>query len=254
MTEGAGGPHDGAMANRILEKITAKDHRLSSYRYFELLVHVYVVVLLISNLVGQKTSAFGPFRVSGAQLLFPITYIFSDIFTEVYGYGASRRAIWIAFMASILMAAMGMFMVWIPPAEGFRNQAAFEAVFGAVPRMVAASLLAFWAGEFTNSYVLARMKVWTGGRWLWTRTIGSTVAGQLIDSIIVTFGFFYGRESVPHILQIIASGYIIKVAYEAAATPVTYWIVNALKKSEGVDVYDVGTDFNPFGHEQHQEG
>jgi uncharacterized integral membrane protein (TIGR00697 family) len=241
------------MANRILEKIPAKDHRLAGFRYFELLVHAYVVVLLISNLVGQKTSAFGPFRVSGAQLLFPITYIFSDIFTEVYGYAASRRAIWIAFMASILMAAMGMFMVWIPAAAEWKNQAAFEAVFGAVPRMVAASLAAFWAGEFTNSYVLARMKVWTGGRWLWTRTVGSTVAGQLVDSIIVTFGFFYGRESVPHILQIILSGYVAKVLYEAAATPLTYLIVNGLKKAEGVDVYDVGTDFNPFGRERRTE-
>jgi uncharacterized integral membrane protein (TIGR00697 family) len=241
------------MANRILEKIPAKDHRLAGFRYFELLVHAYVVVLLISNLVGQKTSAFGPFRVSGAQLLFPITYIFSDIFTEVYGYAASRRAIWIAFMASILMAAMGMFMVWIPAAAEWKNQVAFEAVFGAVPRMVAASLAAFWAGEFTNSYVLARMKVWTGGRWLWTRTVGSTVAGQLVDSIIVTFGFFYGRESVPHILQIILSGYVAKVLYEAAATPLTYLIVNGLKKAEGVDVYDVGTDFNPFGRERRTE-
>jgi hypothetical protein len=237
------------MTPDILAKIPARDHRLSGFRHFELLVHIYVVVLLISNLVGQKTSAFGPFRVSGAQLLFPITYIFSDIFTEVYGYAASRRAIWIAFMASILMAVMGMFMVWIPPAEGFKNQAAFEAVFGAVPRMVAASLAAFWAGEFTNSFVLAKMKVWTGGRWLWTRTVGSTVAGQLVESIIVTFGFFYGRESVPHILQIILSGYVAKVLYEAAATPLTYFVVNRLKKSEGVDVFDEGTDFNPFGRE-----
>jgi len=237
------------MTPDILAKIPARDHRLSGYRHFEMLVHLYVVVLLISNLVGQKTSALGPFRVSGAQLLFPITYIFSDIFTEVYGYAASRRAIWIAFMASILMAAMGMFMVWIPPAEGFKNQAAFEAVFGAVPRMVAASLAAFLAGEFTNSFVLAKMKVWTGGRWLWTRTVGSTVAGQLVDSIIVTFGFFYGRESVPHILQIILSGYVAKVLYEAAATPLTYFIVNRLKKAEGVDVFDEGTDFNPFGRE-----
>lgn len=241
------------MDHRILDTITAKDHRLSSYRYFELLVHIYVVVLLISNLVGQKTSAFGPLRLSGAQLLFPITYIFSDIFTEVYGYAASRRAIWIAFMASILMAAMGMFMVWIPPTEGFKNQAAFEAVFGAVPRMVAASLAAFWAGEFTNSYVMARMKVWTGGRWLWTRTVASTVAGQLVDTLIVTFGFFYGRESLHSILKIIVSGYVIKVLYEAAATPVTYLIVNGLKRAEGVDVYDVGTDFNPFGREGRPE-
>jgi uncharacterized integral membrane protein (TIGR00697 family) len=237
--------------NRLIARITARDHRLAQFRHFELLVHVYVVVLLVSNLVGQKLSALGPLRVSGAQLLFPITYIFSDIFTEVYGYAGSRRAIWLATLANALMAAMGLFMVWIPPAPEWPagHQAAFEVVFGAVPRMIAASLIAFWAGEFTNSYVLARMKVWTGGRWLWTRTVASTVAGQAIDSLIVTTVFFWGTVPFSTILLAAGSGYLFKVTYEALATPVTYLVVNALKRSEQVDVYDEGTDFNPFARQ-----
>ncbi len=140
------------------------------YRYYEWLVHIFVVVLLISNLVGQKITAVGPFRISGAQLLFPVTYIFGDVFTEVYGYSASRRAIWIGFFASALLSAMGMLAVWLPAAPGWPNQRAFATVFGFVPRMVAASLAAFWCGEFANSFVLAKMKIWTGGRMLWTRT------------------------------------------------------------------------------------
>ena len=236
-------------------KGVARERTLGSFRHLGLLIHIYVVVLLVSNLVGQKVSALPSFhlfgftltpKLSGAQLLFPITYIFGDIFTEVYGYAAARRAIWLAFMASILMAAMGMFMVWIPPAPEWKNQAAFEAVFGAVPRMVAASLLAFWAGEFTNSYVLAKMKIWSEGRHWWARFIGSTVVGQAVDSVIVNFGFHYGREPVLTIVSLILTGYTAKVLYETAMTPLTYLIVAWLKREEGVDLYDRGTDFNPF--------
>ena len=234
--------------NRIIARIIARDHRLSGFRHYDVLVHVYVVVLLVSNLVGQKLTAIGPFRVSGAQALFPITYIFSDIFTEVYGYAGSRRAIWLGFFASATMALMGIFMVWIPAAPEWPagHQTAFEVVFGAVPRMIAASMVAFWAGEFTNSYVLARMKLWTRGRWLWTRTIGSTVAGQAIDSLIVTAVFYWGTVPLATILTTAGSGYLFKVTYEALATPATYAIVAFLKRSEGVDVYDEGTDFSPF--------
>ncbi len=237
--------------HRLVERIVARDRRLAAFHHYELLVHVYVVVLLISNLVGQKLSAFGPFRVSGAQLLFPITYIFSDIFTEVYGYAGSRRAIWMAFMANVLMALMGLFMVWIPAAPEWpaSSQAAFEVVFGAVPRMIVASLVAFWAGEFTNSYVLARMKVWTGGRWLWTRTVASTLAGQAFDSLIVTSVFYWGTVPLGTILTAAGSGYLFKVTYEAAATPLTYLVINSLKRSEQVDVYDRGTNFSPFARE-----
>ncbi len=232
----------------LLQKITAKDQRLAGFRHYELLVHVYVVVLLISNLLGPKPTQIGPFIFSGAQLLFPITYIFGDIFTEVYGYGGARRAIWIAFLANILMGVFALFMVWLPAAPDWpkENQRAFEIVFGNTMRGILASLAAFWIGEFVNSYVMARMKLWTGGRWLWTRTIGSTVAGQAVDSLVVTFGLFAFLLPVKTILVMVGSGYLFKVLYEAAMTPFTYAIVGFLKRTEGVDVYDEGTNFSPF--------
>src|SRR5437667_4640558 len=202
------------------------------FRYYDLLVHIFVVVLLISNLVGPKITAVGPFRISGAQLLFPITYIFGDIFTEVYGYGASRRAIWIGFFACAVLALMGLFIVWVPPAPGWPNQAAFEAVFYTVPRFIIASLVAFWLGEFTNSYTLAKMKLWTDGKWLWTRTVGSTITGQFVDTTVLILIAFGGRTSWSTMLNLILSGYFAKVLYEALATPPTYLIVNKLKRTE----------------------
>jgi len=232
----------------MIQKVMARDRRLTGFRYYELMVHAYVVILIVSNLVGQKLTAVGPFRFSGAQLLFPITYIFSDIFTEVYGYAGSRRAIWIALFANAAMAAMGYLILAIPAAPEWpgANQQAFRIVFGAVPRMIVASLTAFWAGEFVNSYVMAKLKLLTKGRWLWTRTIGSTVSGQAIDSIIVTTVFFWGTIPFATILITAGSGYLFKVVYEALATPLTYLVVARLKKAEGVDVYDEGTNFNPF--------
>ena len=232
----------------LLQKITARDQRLAAFRHYDLLVHVYVVVLLISNLVGPKPTQVGPFIFSGAQLLFPLTYNFGDIFTEVYGYGGARRAIWTAFLANALMGFFGLFMVWLPAASDWprENQHAFEIVFGTAARGILASLAAFWIGEFVNSYVMAKMKLWTGGRWLWTRTIGSTVSGQAVDSLVVTFGLFAFTLPVRTILVMAASGYLFKVLYEAAATPITYAIVAFLKRGEGVDVYDKGTNFSPF--------
>src|ERR1700731_1542701 len=244
------------MASSVIKRLTARDARLSSFRLYDLLVHIFVVILLISNLVGQKICLI-PFipsaRVSGAQLLFPLTYIFADIFTEVYGYGAARRAIWIAFFANILMTIVGVFVTWFPPAPEFRNQSAFEAVFYVVPRFVVASLAAFWLGEFTNSYALAKMKLWTNGKWLWTRTIGSTVAGQLVDTTTVIVIAFVGRASWSTMLNLIVSGYFAKVLYETVATPLTYLIVNSLKRAEGIDVYDRNTNFNPFARNREAE-
>src|SRR5215470_7157383 len=155
------------------------------FRYYDLLVHIFVVLFLISNLIGQKITAIGPVRVDGTQLLFPLTYIFGDVFTEVYGYAASRRAIWYGFFASALLAVIGMIVVALPPAPGWPNQAAFATVFQFVPRLVGAGLLAYWCGEFANSFVLAKMKILTQGRLLWTRTIGSTVVGQGVDTAVV---------------------------------------------------------------------
>jgi hypothetical protein len=216
------------------------------FRFFDLLLSIFVVILLISNLVGQKICAFGPFRVSGAQLLFPITYIFGDVFTEVYGYSASRRVIWIGFFASGLLALMGIISVALPPAPDWPNQKAFAIVFDFVPRLVAASLVAYWCGEFANSFVLAKMKLVTKGRYLWTRTVGSTVVGQAVDTAVVMILAFGGSLSAPLILNLILSGYAFKVSYEVLATPLTYAIVNFLKRVEGVDTFDYGTRFSPF--------
>ena len=239
----------------MIRRLTARDARLSSFRFYDLLVHMFVVVLLISNLVGQKICAIPLFtlqgepwvaNVSGAQLLFPLTYIFGDIFTEVYGYGASRRAIWLGFFACAILSLFGLVIVAIPPAPDWPHQAAFEAVFYTVPRFILASLVAFWLGEFTNSYTLAKMKIWTDGKWLWTRTVGSTVTGQLVDTTVLILIAFGGRTSWSTMLNLIISGYLAKVIYEAVATPLTYFVVNKLKRAEGVDVYDRDTDFNPF--------
>ncbi len=216
------------------------------YKYLDPFICVFVVVLLISNIIASKFFAIGPLRVSSAQLLFPITYIFGDIFTEVYGYGASRRAIWYGFFASFIMVAVSTVAVAIPPAPEYANQAAFATVFKPVGRIVLASLIAYWCGEFANSFTLAKLKLVTKGKYLWTRTIGSTVVGQAVDTTIVMTIAFYGTQSVGVILKLILSGYIIKVVYETLMTPITYAIVNALKRREGVDYFDYDTDFSPF--------
>ncbi len=216
-----------------------------NYRYLDFLILSFVVILLISNLIAAKIIPIGSFRVSAAQFLFPITYIFGDVFTEVYGYGASRKAIWRGFFASILMAAMGVFAIWLPAAPEWKNQSAFETVFGVVPRIVAGSLLAFWFGEFANSYTLAKLKLITKGRYLWTRTVASTVVGQGIDTAIVVSFIFYDQP-LATIFNLILSGYLFKVIYEVLATPLTYLVVNFLKRQEGVDTFDNSTDFSPF--------
>lgn len=217
-----------------------------NFKYYDLLVSAFVSVLLISNLVAPKFVEWGPFLFSGAQLLFPITYIFGDIFTEVYGYAGSRRAIWNGFLASILLTVISAIVVALPPAPDWKNQAAYEIVLGSMPRIVIASLVAYWAGEFANSFVMARMKVLTDGKFLWMRTIGSTIVGQAVDSILVITIIFAGTVPISRLLLLIVSGYGGKVLYEALATPVTYAVVNWLKRVEGVDIMDVDTDFNPF--------
>lgn len=222
------------------------------YRYLDLLTIGFVVVLLVSNLIGPKICQFGPFPVvgtmlvSGAQLLFPMTYICGDVFTEVYGYAASRRAIWLGFFAMGLLAVMGQIAVALPAAPGWHNKQAFETVFGLVPRFAIASLVAYWAGEFTNSYTLARLKLATGGSMLWTRTIGSTITGQLVDTVVVILIAFWGVQSASQMVRLILSSYLFKVVYEALATPLTYVVVHWLKRMEEVDTFDRGTNFNPF--------
>jgi uncharacterized integral membrane protein (TIGR00697 family) len=226
------------------------------FRYLDALTTTFVVLLLISNLVAQKVIRIGPiplgpiripaFPTTAAIILFPLTYIFGDIFTEVYGYAASRRAIWLGFFATALLYAVSALVIALPADPVFRNQSAFEAVFGILPRILAASLIAFWAGEFANSYTMARLKLLTQGRLLWTRTVGSTIVGQAVDTTLVVSLTFAGRLPARTLLQIILVGYILKVLYEVLATPLTYLVINALKRAEHQDTFDTHTNFNPF--------
>ena len=216
------------------------------FRYLDLLTIGFVVVLLISNLVGPKICRLGPLRPSAAEFLFPLTYICGDIFTEVYGYGASRRAIWLGFFAMAILAAMGQIAVSLPPAPEWRGQEAFASVFSVVPRFAGASLVAYWAGEFTNSYTLAKLKLVTRGRWLWTRTVGSTVTGQAVDTAVLILIAFGGVQPPAMLLRMIVSAYLIKVAVEVVATPLTYLVVAWLKRAESTDAFDRRTNFNPF--------
>lgn len=216
------------------------------YKYLDSFIALFVVVLLISNIVASKFWAIGWLRVSAAQILFPITYIFGDIFTEVYGYSASRRAIWFGFFASVLLATITYVCVIIPPAPEYTNQAAFETIFKPVGRVVAGSLLAFWCGEFANSFTLAKLKLVTKGKYLWTRTIGSTVVGQAVDTTIVILFVFYGSATAATLVRLIISGYVIKVVYETLMTPFTYAVVNFLKRTEHADHFDYDTNFSPF--------
>jgi len=216
------------------------------FRYLDALTTAFVVILLVSNLVAQKIVRIGPVTTSGAMLLFPITYIFGDIFTEIYGYAASRRAIWLGFFGTALLYAISALVIALPSDPEFQNQQAFVTVFGILPRILVASLAAFWAGEFANSYTMAKLKLITKGRWLWTRTVGSTVVGQAVDTTLVIVITFAGKYSAHTLVRIIVTGYVLKVAYEALATPLTYLVVNWLKRTEHIDTFDTHTNFNPF--------
>jgi hypothetical protein len=220
--------------------------RTLGYRYFDLIMALFVAVLLISNIASSKILQLGPFTFDGGTLLFPISYIFGDILTEVYGYRHSRRVIWIGFGSAMLMAGVLALVGALPPAEGWEHQAAYEAILGTTPRIVLASLVAYFAGEFSNSYTLAKMKVLTEGRWLWTRTIGSTLVGQGVDTMLFVAIAFAGTLSWPLFWSIVVSNYVFKVGLEAVMTPVTYRVTSFLKRTENADVYDTDTDFNPF--------
>lgn len=229
--------------------------RMRKFRFLESLTVGFVAVLMISNLTGAKIcvipwAPLGWLRISAAEFFFPLTYICGDVFTEVYGYGASRRAIWLGFFSMGLLAVLGELAVVLPPAPNWGDQQAYAIVFGIVPRFAVASLIAYWAGEFTNSYTLAKMKLWTGGRWLWTRTVGSTLTGQAVDTAVIILIAFAGRQSWPMMGRMIVSSYLIKVAVEVIFTPVTYAVVKWLKRAEGVDAYDRDTNFNPFAVRQ----
>jgi uncharacterized integral membrane protein (TIGR00697 family) len=222
------------------------------FRYFDFVMAAFVTILLLSNVLGAGKVAvislpgIGEWPFGAGILFFPISYVIGDILTEVYGYGRARRCIWAGFAALLFMAGMALIVVALPPAADWQGQAAYEQVFGQVPRIVLASIVAFWAGEFANSYVLARMKVWTRGRHLWSRTIGSTFVGQGIDSLIFYPLAFYGVWDNDTLLIVLLTQFALKVGWEVLLTPVTYAVVGWLKRREGVDVYDTSTDFTPF--------
>lgn len=217
-----------------------------AYRYYSFVGIFFVAILLISNTVSAKLVQLGPLTVAGGIIVFPLSYIFGDILTEVYGYRGSRPIIWTGFVAQVLMCLVYTIVQYLPAPAFWQHQAAFEVILGSVPRIVLASIIAYVIGEFSNSYVLSRMKVLMDGRRLWMRTIGSTVVGEGVDSLVFAVIAFAGTLPWSALFTIVLSGYALKVAYEVIATPVTYFIVRRLKQAEGLDVYDRGIRYNPF--------
>lgn len=214
--------------------------------YFTIISSIFVALLMISETVATKLFQLGPFIFTGGIIVFPITYIFGDILTEVYGYKKSRKIIWTGFFAITLMSLIYWLVGILPPAQSWQNQQAYDSILGFVPRIVMASIIAYFTGEFANSYVLAKMKILTRGKYLWTRTIGSTIVGEGVDTILFVLIGFYGLVPTTILITAIISGYLFKVLYEIIATPITYKIVKFLKRVEGIDYYDYDTNFNPF--------
>lgn len=223
-------------------------------RHYDRIMAAFVAILLLSNIIGASKPAVVTLPVIGAWtfgagvLFFPFSYIIGDVLTEVYGYARARRVIWTGFAALLFMAVMSAVVVALPPAPGWPGQPAYELVFGNSWRIVLASMIAFWAGEFANSFVLARMKLLTGGQHLWMRTIGSTIVGQGLDSIIFYPIAFYGLAGWPvsQLGEVVLSQFLLKTLWEVLLTPVTYAVVGSLKRAEGMDVFDRKTDFSPF--------
>lgn len=214
--------------------------------WFVLIAAVFTTCLITANIVAVKMIRVFGLVVPSAIVIFPLSYVFGDTLTEVYGYRQARRVIWLGFLCNLLAVAAIWVAQILPGAPFWDAQAAYERILGYTPRLLAASFLAYLAGEFTNSFVLAKMKIATRGRWLWMRTIGSTFAGQALDSAIFITLAFAGTLPGGVLLTAIATQWLFKSAYEAAVTPFTYWIVGFLKRREGVDVYDYDTDFNPL--------
>ena len=238
------------------------------FRYFDYMMAAFVGILLLSNLIGASKLATVQGWTFGAGILFfPVSYVLGDVLTEVYGYANARRCVWMGFFALLFMALMSFVVVAMPPSpewgcassgdpqfaaivaassKGALCQTTYVSVFGSTWRIVAASVTAFWAGEFVNSFVLARMKVMTGGRWLFTRTWGSTIFGQAVDSALFYPIAFLGVWTYDSVLHVMLVNWLFKVVWEIILTPFTYWIVAFLKRHEGVDVFDTDTDFSPF--------
>jgi uncharacterized integral membrane protein (TIGR00697 family) len=223
------------------------------YRYYDLIMAAYVSILLCANLIGPSKVAavevplIGTVTFVAGVLFFPLSYIFGDILTEVYGYARDRRCVWAGFAALAFAAFMASVIVALPAAPEWRDkQVHVQAVFGSTWRIIGASIIAFWSGSFVNSYVLAKMKIWTRGRWLWTRTIGSTICGEAVDSGLFYTLAFYGVWGQSLLFKVMATQYVLKTAWEVVNTPLTYRVVAFLKRAEHEDYYDTNTDFTPF--------
>lgn len=223
------------------------EHSNRSYKYYDLIMATFVTVLLCSNLIGaSKVASVSGFTFGAGIFFFPISYIFGDILTEVYGYARSRKVVWAGFGAMIFASFMSWFVVNIPPAPGYANQAALETMFGTTYRITIASLSAFFCGEFMNSFVLAKLKIKTKGKFLWVRTIGSTIVGEGVDSLIFYPIAFLGTWPTDLVMKVMISNYAMKVMWEVIMTPFTYKIVAFLKRKENEDYYDKDTNFTPF--------
>ena len=229
-------------------------HAPRQYRYYEFVMAAFVTVLICANLIGPakisqvELPVFGTFVFGAGLLFFPISYVFGDILTEVYGYARARRVIWAGFGGLAFASFMAYVVVALPPAPFWKNQEAYEIAFGTAWRVAGASMIAYFCGEFVNSYVLAKMKILTAGKWLWTRTIGSTIFGEAVDSALFYPLAFYGSGIIPNeqLPKVMLAQFVGKVMVEVAFTPVTYKIVGFLKRAEHEDYYDRRTDFTPF--------
>jgi uncharacterized PurR-regulated membrane protein YhhQ (DUF165 family) len=252
----------------VLSRIEGNAGARRHFRFFDYMLAAFVTILLLSNLIGAAKLSIVHGYVFGAGILFfPISYILGDVLTEVYGYANARRCVWVGFFAMVFMAFMSFVVVAMPAFTGWDCaasgdprfagvlathgagaicQSTYESVFGSTWRIVLASVIAFWAGEFVNSFVLAKMKVWTGGKYLFTRTWGSTIVGQAVDSVLFYPIAFAGVWTGQSVLTVLLTNWALKVLWEIVLTPVTYAVVGFLKRTEGVDVFDTGTDFSPF--------
>ena len=216
------------------------------FKYLELITGLFVSILIISNIASSKITIFGPFTFDGGTILFPLSYIFGDILTEVYGYGKDRKIIWIGLISNLLMATIFIIVGALPAAPDWHNQSAFNEILGLTPRIVLASVIAYFVGEFANSFTMAKMKIFTKGKFLWSRTVSSTLISEFFDTALFVTIAFYGLFSTQDIITLLLSNYIFKVGVEVLFTPITYGIVNFLKRVEHEDYYDRKTNFNPF--------
>lgn len=216
------------------------------YRHLDTITALFVAVLLISNIASSKIVLLGPFTFDGGTLLFPLSYIFGDILTEVYGYSRSRKVIWLGFVCAVTLSVTLMVVGALPPAPDWPYNDAYAQILGQTPRIVVASLVAYFSGEFANAFILAKMKIATEGRWLWSRTIGSTLVGQALDTILFVLIAFVGVLPASLLPPLLISNYLFKCGIEIVFTPVTYRLTYWLKQQEHEDVYDRDTNFNPF--------